>query len=65
MKEEPIVGLQSIADYMAFSLATVKKHSKEWQGKGFLIARKIGKPPNRRKVIIAYPSILHRLHILS
>jgi hypothetical protein len=65
MEEDPIIGLQSIADYLALSLSTVKKHSKEWQNKNFLIAKKIGRPPNRRKVVIAYPSILRRLHILS
>jgi DNA-binding MarR family transcriptional regulator len=65
MQEDPIVGLQAIANYLALSIYTVKKYSKKWQDEGFLINRKIGRPPNRRKVIISYPSILKRLHILS
>jgi DNA-binding MarR family transcriptional regulator len=64
MQEEPIMTLQSIADFTGYSLATVKKHSREWQKKGFLIPRLFGRPPNRRKVIVSYPSLLKRIHIL-
>jgi hypothetical protein len=64
MQEEPIIGLQAIADYLAVSLSTVKQHSRKWQDEKFLIARTIGRPPNRHKVIISYPSILRKLHVL-
>ena len=65
MQEDPVIGLQAIANYLALSIHTVKKYSKQWQSDGFLIVRKVGRPPNRRKIIISYPSILRRVHILS
>ena len=59
--EEPIIGLKNIAEYVYLSPETIKKKSKQWQKQGILIARLRGKPPNRHKVIISYPSLLQKI----
>lgn len=59
--EEPIVGLQAIADCLYMSVEVVKKHSKDWQKRGFLFCRLKGRPPHRRKVIISYPSLIEKI----
>lgn len=59
--EEPIVGLKAIAAYLFLGIEAVKKHSKDWQNKGLLIPRLVGRPPHRRRVILSYPSLLQKI----
>ena len=61
--DRPIVGLDAIADYLVLGRNTVKAYSKDWQRQGLLIPRLIGSPPNRRRVIISYPSLLQKVRI--
>ena len=61
MQEKPIIGLEGIADFLALSTWTVKKYSRQWQKEGFLFSQLVGRPPNRRWLILSYPEDLKRL----
>ena len=56
--EKPLEGHKEIAEFMGWTLDKVKRHSKKLQDKGVFIKQLQGRPPNRRWVINAYPSIV-------
>jgi hypothetical protein len=64
-EETALIGWKEIARFLGWSLSKAKSRRKEWADYGVIFYTLRGRPPNRHKVVCAFPSILQRLTILK
>jgi len=58
MEEKAIVGWKAIADFLCWTVSKTMAHRKELRDAGIIFNTLKGKPPNRRKVVFTFPSLL-------
>ncbi len=58
MEEKALVGWKAIADFLGWSLSKAMSHRKELREAEVIFNTLKGKPPNRRRVVFTFPSLL-------
>ena len=58
MTEKALVGWKAIAEFLGWTLSKTMKYSQELHREGIIFRTLKGRPPNRRRVIFTFPSLL-------
>lgn len=64
-EEKALIGGKAIADYYGWSLAKLRKETKRMKQSGAVKTVPIGRPPNRRIMLVALPSLLQRHWVMN
>jgi len=65
VEEQALIGWREIARFLRWTESKVLSRRKELRDYGILFHTYVGKPPNRRKVVFTFPSLIQRWLILK
>jgi len=58
LEEKALVGWKAIADFLGWTLSKTMSHRRELREAEIIFNTLKGKPPNRRRVVFTFPSLL-------
>jgi hypothetical protein len=58
MEEKALVGWKAIAEFLGWTVSKAMSRRKELSEAEIIFATLKGKPPNRRRVVFTFPSLL-------
>jgi hypothetical protein len=58
VEEKALVGWKAIADFLGWTVSKAMSRRKELREAEIIFATLKGKPPNRRRVVFTFPSLL-------
>ena len=58
MTEKPLIGWKAIADFLGWTFSKAKSKRQQLKEARIIFPTLTGRPPNRKRVIIVYPSLL-------
>jgi len=58
LEETALVGWKAIADFLGWTLSKTISHRKELREAEIIFTTLKGRPPNRRRVVFSFPSLL-------
>ena len=64
-EETALIGWEEIARFLGWKTRKAKLRRKVWSESGVIFYTYFGRPPNRRRMVCAFPSILQRYIILT
>jgi hypothetical protein len=58
MEEKALIGWKAIADFLGWTVSKTVSHRKELREAEVIFNTLKGRPPNRRRVVFSFPSLL-------